>query len=255
MMKGFLAAVAISLLPAFVAQADDESLKSQCDVVEKGSPKAPGSFRILFIGDSITRHGTGKSIIAKLKWDHVAGMAASEESKDYAHLFAGMLKKSLGGKPVEICFHTSGGGGSAAQRLSTIAEALAMKPDLVVVQLGEHEKKETGEAAFRDSYRKLLSSFDAESPKPKMLCVGVWNPNGKGKQSAYSDWPARVEAIMKEECAAKGVPFASVEKYALDPACSGSGETSGVQWHPNDLGQKGYADELFKIYSANEAAK
>lgn len=249
-----LAALALStaLLNGFAARAaDDESLKTQSDAKERNAekPKDPNAYRILFIGDSITRHGTSKSIVAKLKWDRTAGMAASAEAKDYAHLFGDMVKDALAGKkPVETYFHTSGGGGSAAQRLSTIAEALPVKPHLVVIQLGEHEKKEAGEAPFRESYRKLLSAFDGESPKPLILCAGVWNPNGKGQKSSYSDWPARVETIMKEECEAKGIPFASVEKYALDPACSGAGETPGVQWHPNDQGHKGYADELFKLF-------
>lgn len=235
-----------ALAGAGAATPDDEGLKSQSDpvtgLVKSGDPKA---YRILFIGDSITMHGTSVAIKKKLKWDHTAGMAASAADTDYAHLLAAKVGGILPDRKVEIYFHTRGGSGSAAQRLAAMPEVLPVEPHLVVVQLGEHEKAAAGEETFRANYGKLLSAFDGQAQKPLMVCTGVWNPYGKGTRTAYADWPAALDRIMAEVCKEKSVPFAPVMSYALDPACSGSGETSGVQWHPNDAGHRGYAEAIF----------
>lgn len=58
---------------------------------------------------------------------------------------------------------------------------------------------------------------------------------------------------MREVCADKGVPFASVRDYATDPACRGWGESPGVKWHPNDRGMAGYAEVLFKAFESLDA--
>ncbi|MCK6487117.1 MAG: SGNH/GDSL hydrolase family protein [Planctomycetes bacterium] len=244
---GFRLALLLALLalPLAAAEGDDE-LRSQLDPAQV--PRASGAanaYRILYVGDSITLHGTSAAVQKKLKWGHVAGMAASAEGLDYAHLLAGRIAAALPARTVEIRYHTLGGSGSAAQRLSAVAQVLPVAPHLVVVQLGEHEKEAAGAEAFRTSYRGLLAAFDQLTPRPLVVCTGVWNPYGKGTRTAYQGWPATLDRIMGEACAERGIAFVPVMRYALDPACSGSGESSGVQWHPNDQGHRGYADALF----------
>lgn len=95
----------------------------------------------------------------------------------------------------------------------------------------------------------LISAFDGQNPPPLVLCTGIWGP-GDGRVTSYSGWIATVERVMSEECFAKGIPFASVEQYALDPACSGTGGSAGVQRHPNDRGHLGYATELVGLFDA-----
>jgi lysophospholipase L1-like esterase len=229
--------------------AGSETLKSQLDVaftVERQSG-SEDAYRILFVGDSITRHGFNKNTEKKLGWGHLAGMAASAEASDYAHRFADLVQQRCPGRHVEIYFHTSGGGGSAAERLSAIDDVKPIEPHLVVIQLGEHEKLATGEDEFRSNYAALLNEFVQQKPRPQILCTGVWSP-GDGSKTNYTGWTARVEAIMKEECAKRNIPLASVEKYALDPSCSGWGSSRGVQWHPNDKGHLGYATALMECY-------
>lgn len=228
----------------------DSDPRSQLDPVVSLRPSgAANAYRILYVGDSITLHGTSVAVQKKLKWKHVAGMAASAGELDYAHLLAGRIAAVLPTRTVEIRYHTLGGSGSAAQRLSAVAQVLPVAPHLVVVQLGEHEKEAAGPEAFRTSYRGLLAAFDQLTPRPLVVCTGVWNPYGKGTRTAYQGWPATLDRIMGEVCAERGIPFVPVMRYALDPACSGSGESSGVQWHPNDQGHRGYADALFTAIS------
>lgn len=222
---------------------------SQLDVDDPQlPPKAANAYRILYIGDSITRHGTSKSIVAKLGWDHVAGMAASTEAKDYAHLLGSRLQEALPDKKIELSFHGKGGSGKVAERLSALAGFAALSPDLVVIQLGEHEREPQGAAVITDGLRQIFRQLAAWQPRPRVLCTGVWNPYGKGERHSYSGWTLAVENALKAACEAEGVPFVPVQKYALNPECSGSGTSAGVQWHPNDKGMQGYADELFAAW-------
>ncbi len=210
------------------------------------SPKnfnpSPDDFRIYFIGDSITRHGVNKNTIEKLKWSHIAGMAASSQDKDYAHLVAKAIGTMLPKRKVKMFF---GAGNNAKRALTGMPIAAKYRPDLVIVQLGEHEKPNKGTDSIHADYEKLLDALLAINPRPLIICTGVWAPQ-TGKQ--YVGNAKIIEDIQEQLCKAKGIPFASVQKYALDQKCSGSGETRGVQWHPNDLGQAGYATEILKLF-------
>lgn len=225
---------------------------SQLDVAEKQEiAKGPNDFRILFMGDSITRHGFSKSTINKLGWDHLAGMAATKEENDYAHLTAAKIQKIMPDKKVHVYFHNKGGSGAAAHRLSVIDEFAEFAPQLVVVQLGEHEKEAAGVDALRTNYKKLLQKIQAWKPAPLIICTGVWNPYGAGEKTSYAGWTKTVEDTMQEICKEMSIPFASVEQYALDPTCSGWGTSGGVKWHPNDKGMQGYCEAIFSQFQIN----
>ncbi len=249
---------AISMVPALRAQsasADRDDYKSQLDA--PATPKTtgdPNAYRILFIGDSITRHGTSEDTRARLGWDHVAGMAATSEEKDYAHLVANLVQATMPARPVELYFHTSGGSGSAKQRLSTIQEALPIQPHLVIIQLGEHEKEADGADALRENYEALIASLQNQPKPPQIIATGVWSlgkqdRNTEGKLG-YTGWPAIVEDTMRAACEKHGVTFVSVSEVARDPACRGWGENPGVKWHPNDKGHESYASRIFEAYRA-----
>lgn len=227
----------------------NEHLKSQLDVIEKiARPTVPNAYVILYIGDSITRHGFSKGTIAKLGWDHLAGMAATQESKDYAHLFATSVQKLLPAKKVIPMFHTMGGSGAVAHRLSKIDAFSNLGADVVVIQLGEHEKQHNGMDALQTKFTQLIAKMQAWKKKPLILCVGVWNPSGKGKNTQYGGWAEQVQKTMSGVCQSLGVPYASMEPHALNPANSGWGTSHGVKWHPNDAGMQAYAGELIRMY-------
>ncbi|MAX26465.1 MAG: hypothetical protein CMJ19_18380 [Phycisphaeraceae bacterium] len=233
---------------------DDEHLKSQLDVADPSikRPDDPNALVIFYIGDSITRHGFSAATIKKLGWDHLAGMAATQESKDFAHLFAAHVQKQNPDKKVSLHFHSKGGAGAAATRYRTLKPYEVLQPEIVVVQLGEHEKQHNGVEALQSNYRALLSTMQQWDSKPTILCVGVWNPYGKGKRSAYTDWTLTTDQTMAGVCKDLNIPYASMEKHALNPANSGWGTSNGVKWHPNDAGMQAYADELIRMYEMSK---
>ncbi len=206
----------------------------------KGFKPNKNDYRIYFIGDSITRHGFDKNTITKLGWNHVAGMAASSESCDYAHLLAKKIQKMMPEKKVRLFF---GPGGYSSRGLAGLHNAKSFQPSLVIVQLGEHVKGNESEEKIRSDYSKLLDGILKLSSKPMIICTGIWSP--AIKSGRYEGRVALIDKIMRECCEKRNIPFASVEQYGTDPKCSGSGHCWGVRWHPNDAGQAGYAKAIF----------
>lgn len=201
-------------------------------------------YRIYFIGNSITRHGYNQHTIDKFGWGHQAGMAASSEEKDYAHRLGTMLATRMPDTPVRIYF---GPGSNPIRALNELDQAKSFQPNLVIVQLGENIKKDMPEDRIRERYRALLGGLQALESEPLVIVVGTWAPQ-KGKP--YDGRVARIDAIKRELCEAKGLPFVSVEQYAIDPACSGTGKSWQVRWHPNDQGHAGYAKEIYESWQA-----
>lgn len=220
-------------------------IKSQLDVPLPApvEDRRREEYRVLFVGNSITLHDFNDDTVSRLGWGHRAGMAASCEKNSYTHRFCDIIQKKLPARVVKKYFHTCGGGGSIALRLSAVDQVLPIRPDLVVIQMGEHEHEEDGEEALRINYEYLVSVFREQSPAPQLICIGKWEPDD-APRGAYQGWNARVDDVMRDVCVRRGVPFISVEKYALDSSCRGWGRHPGVCWHPNDKGHFCYAQEL-----------
>ncbi len=241
------------LTTASANPSDREEYKSQLDAPLPNAGQIDESaFRVLCIGDSITRHGIAAE---RLGWDHEAGMAASSEDRDYAHRLVQMIQETMPDRRVTLHIHTGGGSGKALQRLSTIDEVLPVRPHLVVIQLGEHEKEPDGVEALRDSYEGLVTAFDNQQPKPIIIATGNWSLCKQEKDVdghyTYTEWSATVEQTMRSVCEKHGIPFVSVSDLARDPACRGWGTHKGVKWHPNDKAHEGYAQKIFKAYLQN----
>jgi len=195
---------------------------------------AGNAFRIHFIGNSITRHGVNEDTISRLGWDHVAGMAASSEDKDFAHRLGAMIQATMKDRKVELCFG----------KLSPDKPSPPI--DLLVIQAGEHEKfGRTREDIAKDYEQYLLKTYSDLVPKPLILCVGVWAPSDN---VPYGGRDLDVNEAYKSVCAKLNIPFVSVESLATDPTCRGWGTSPGVKWHPNDKGMEGYANLLFEAY-------
>jgi hypothetical protein len=246
-----MAAVALACSDLFA----EDAVRTQSEQISSLKDFRPqaNEFRIYFIGDSITRH----SINQDLKWDHVAGMAASSEDKDYAHLVAGRIGRLLPDKNVKLFF---GCGGDAVSAMKGIGDAKTYRPALVIVQLGEHVPSKAFGGTYDDSaekiaadYGTLLDALRALPSSPIIICTGNWNPIPGVKK--YTGRNAQIDEIQRSVCRQKGATFVSVEKYALDPLCSGTGGSGGVKWHPNDAGHAGYATVISAAFESIHSLK
>ena len=211
----------------------------------KENKPAAREYRILFKGNSITRHGTNPQIKATLGWDRRCGMAASSEARDYAHLLAERIQRTMSDRPVRIEFSTP-----------DVAEGETEKnfhPDLVILQTGEHSLPgDKSVEEFERLYRAVVASLKKFPAGTQLIAVEIWAPtNGK----PYEGKSLILRNLQRKICAENGIPTVSVERYASDPSCRGAGEHHGVRWHPNDKGMAGYANAIFAVWQREQARK
>ena len=209
---------------------------------------APNAYRILFVGNSITRHGRAPE---RLKWNHISGMAASCEKNDYAHVFAAAVQKSMPKRKVEISF-------ADVNKLrihkgnNPLPPGLQV-PHLVIIQTGEHEGPKQAISETERIYSDyIVSPFLKLKPQPRIICVGLWYPTNN---QAYSGWVKGIDDAYRKVCSRSNISYVSVESIARNPKCRGWGEHPGVRWHPNDKGMRGYADLLLKAFEQKISAK
>ncbi|MGE8324549.1 SGNH/GDSL hydrolase family protein [Pseudomonas urmiensis] len=237
------------LLVAALSGGAFASDQSQLDSHVKCPPFFGGAYRVLFIGDSITRHGVNQRTKDHLGWDHVSGMAASAPGKDYPSLLAEKISRSVN-KPVVSCYHTYGGAGTVAGRLFSLGQVSATRPDLVVIQLGEHEKEEDGPKKLSRLYLELLRAVKAMPGHPAVIAVGPWAVIDRTPTGEYAGWAGTVDLSMMRMARLEGVPYATVRDLAAIPEARGWGTSLGVKWHPNDLGHALYAERIYTLFEA-----
>ncbi len=212
-------------------------------IVEHSEAEA---YKILFVGNSITRHG----VYRELDWNIEAGMAASSEAMDYVHVTGKRIEEALGNRKVEVYY----GNVNLLIDAETIpADVLQLlgsnlpRPDLVVIQTGEHEGPDKSAADVERVYEAKIIQPLLGLNAP-MIATGNWNP---GDGLPYSGWVKNIDIIYGKVCEKYGISFVSVEKYATDPSCRGYGSHDGVKWHPADKGMAGYAREILGAFNAN----
>ncbi|PYY72555.1 hypothetical protein CRX42_00560 [Pseudomonas jessenii] len=223
------------------------TLLSQLDPVLNCGPDDGQAYRILFIGDSITLHGFNDWTIQHLGWSHLSGMAASSRQSDYASLLSSKISGARG-QPTVACYHTAGGNGTVAQRLQALGTVISTEPNLVVIQLGEHEEPARGAQRLYEDYKKLIDAVRAMPSQPSVIAVGPWSLTLQDSAGHYNGWTGVVDQTMAAVAAQERAPYASVADIAAIPAAHGAGTSEGVRWHPNDYGQRLYAERLFALY-------
>lgn len=224
--------------------------KSQLDDHIACPAPEPGQYRILFIGDSITRHSVNEGTIRDLGWDHVSGMAATSDQMDFPGVVSRLIQQDRG-QPVVRCYHTYGGGGSIAERIQGFRNVADARPDLVVIQLGEHDDAEADVYQFRFDYGRLLDMAKGMSSLPKVVAVGPWYPSALESNGIYPADQVKIDQEMRSIAALKRVPYRSVSDIAAILGTQGLGTSAGVMWHPNDYGHSLYAQKIFEMYKQN----
>lgn len=198
--------------------------------------------KILFVGDSITKHGPSE----KLGWSGSWGMAATTESKDYVHLVHARISAALGSAP-ELLVHGLGGG-TIPGKLAEGEKLSAMKADLIIVQMGENDK-DVSPSGFLKPYDDLIALLRTANPASRILCTATWSPPGGS--------PAK-DAMIREVCRKYKLPFADLKAANLDSknvaSSTGLWTHPGVGWHPSDEGMKAYADAIWLALSKGDAA-
>lgn len=197
-----------------------------------------GFRKVLFLGNSITKHGPK----ADIDWSGDWGMAASTEAKDYVHLVALGLAAKTGAAPEVMVrnvadFERGHVGYDIAGKLK---EAIEFRADLIILAIGENVpalKTPEEQAAFQGDVIKLLAALKAGG-QPTLLVRSCFWAN------------AAKDDALEQACTAAGGVFVDISALAKDERNYARSERpykhAGVANHPGDHGMAAIASAILK---------
>ena len=188
--------------------------------------------KVLFIGNSITRHG----ILESIGWYTDCGMAASSLDKDYVHQTVSMLEEKYG--KVQFCIAQRSDWERAfdsPNALDYYKEAYDFDADIAIFRLGENvrmtkpEHIEIFANALIDAMKYL-----SEGRRAKLVVTDTFWRN------------ANVNTSIEKACAAMGIESVKIGDLGDDDSMKATGlfEHGGVAAHPGDKGMKAIADRI-----------
>lgn len=194
--------------------------------------------KVLFLGNSITKHGPK----ADIDWSGNWGMAASAEAKDYVHLVTQGLAAKTNAAPETLVkniadFERAHAGYDVSGKLK---EAIDFHADLIIVAIGENVpalKTPEDQAAFHSSVSKLLAALKADRQPTLLVRSCFWANTAK-------------DEALKQACAAAGGVFVDISALAKDEGNYARSERpfkhAGVANHPGDKGMAAIAAAILE---------
>jgi alpha-galactosidase len=197
------------------------------------NPEGNGQ-RVLFLGNSITRHGKAPQI----GWNFDHGMAASSIDKDYVHLTMSAIREKDPDAAICICqaadFERMYRIGDSVQHAYSAAKAF--KPDVIVMRLAENVPTEKFDGELFGS---MLSEF--------LRYLG-----GDDVKVIFttSFWKHPADESIRKLAAKQGAPLVELGDLGQIPEMKALGlfEHTGVANHPSDEGMKAISDRILDAY-------
>ena len=203
--------------------------------VESASAQT-GFHKVLFLGNSITKHGPN----ATIDWSGNWGMAASTEEKDYVHLVTQGLAAKTGAAPEIMVRNIADFERAYADYdiAGKLKDAIDFPADLIIVAIGENvpfPKTPEEQAAFQSSVTKLLIAVKADRQPTLLLRSCFWANATK-------------DEALKKACAEVGGVFVDIGALSKDEHNYARSErpfkNAGVAKHPGDQGMAAIATAI-----------
>jgi len=207
-----------------------------CAAVQASSQTA---FRkVLFLGNSITKHGPKADIYWTGNW----GMAASAEAKDYVHLVTKALAEKSGAAPEVMAkniadFERAYASYDVAAKLK---DAIDFGADLIIVAIGENVpglKMNEDKAKLQASVTTLLRALKGERQPAILVRSCFWANTAK-------------DEALQQACAAVAGIYVNISALSKDQSHYARSERpfkhAGVANHPGDKGMAAIAEALVK---------
>ena len=194
--------------------------------------------KILFVGNSITKHGPK----ADIDWHGNWGMAATSEDKDYVHLVTKSLAAKHGAQPEILVknvadFERAHVGYDIAGKF---ADAAAFKADLIILCIGENVAALKTPEAQADYQAQVTALLKALKTNPKAAII---------VRSSFWANPAK-DSAMRQACEAVGGTFVDIGALSKDEQNYARSERpykhAGVANHPGDRGMAAIAEAIVK---------
>lgn len=200
--------------------------------------QASAQTKVLFLGNSITKHGPKADIDWKGNW----GMAASAEANDYVHLVTKGLTEKSGTAPEVMVkniadFERAHAGYDVPARMK---DAIDFKADLIILAIGENVpalKTAEDKATLQASVTTLLSALKGER-KPVILVRSCFWAN------------VAKDEVLQLACTAVDGIYVNISALSKDESNYARSERpykhAGVANHPGDKGMAAIAAALVK---------
>lgn len=188
--------------------------------------------KLLFLGNSITRHGKAEN----LGWCGDWGMAASSKENDYVHkLISKFCQKGI---KVSVCIANLSDWERTRNMdllFTKYLSALQFNADYVIVRLGENACPDKYLSEFELCYGELTDLFSRNGAKIVLTDL-FWE---------YEPFDNFVAELAK----ARGYAFAEIHDLGNDDEMKAIGKFShnGVAVHPGDKGMAEIAERIFRV--------
>ena len=200
------------------------------------------SLKVLFVGNSITRHAPKVDI----GWDGDWGMAASGAERDYVHQVVRRLEKRYGA--VSYCIAQASEWESNFIAGDTILpkyyqEARDFAADIVIIRLGENLNREMDQKTSFQPYFDRMIRFFASNPKAVILVTDTF-----WKMEIFSE---RIREVIAEN----GYIYCGLSDLEEDERTMALGlfAHGGVAVHPGDYGMQCIAKRIIAALPTIEA--
>ncbi len=194
--------------------------------------------KILFVGNSITKHGPK----ADIDWHGNWGMAATSEEKDYVHVVTKALAVKHGATPTIMVknvadFERAHVGYDIAGKFT---DAAAFRADLIVLCIGENVaalKTPEAQAKYQAQVTALLKTLRSNPKAQIVVRSSFWANTAK-------------DTAMRQACETVGGTFVDISALSKDEKNYARSERpykhAGVANHPGDRGMAAIAEEIVK---------
>jgi len=220
---------------------------SRSEELELNSSTFAGVGKILFVGNSITRHGPAPAI----EWTNNWGMAASAEAKDYVHVVQSTVAELTGAVP-SIMIQS----GVAFERGYTnynveaeFADAFAFAPDLFVLAIGENVPAFTSEeqiTQFKEGVARIINGVRAQSQSIIVVRSCFWASSTKDLALSQVSQQAGAIFVNIGALGADQSNFARSEPTFSDPIYN------TFNTHPGDKGMSNIANAIVQAVLLQE---
>lgn len=213
-------------------------------VVAQDAAASEGFHKVLFLGNSITKHGPKKDI----GWSGNWGMAASAEEKDFVHLVARALGKTASIAPEVMIKNIAQFERqyAAYDAESKLKDALTFGADLIILAIGENVpglKDDAAKLQFGNGLRKLLRGLRADKHPTIIVRSCFWTNQAK-------------DEVLRQVCQEFGGIFVDIGRLAKDESNFARSErkfeNAGVANHPGDKGMQAIAEAILEAINKHQ---
>lgn len=197
---------------------------------------AKAFIKILFVGNSITRHGPKEEI----GWNGDWGMAASCKEKDYVHQVVTQIQNKYGN--ISYCIAQAAEWekeywkGMAPHKEEYLV-AQAFKADLVIIRIGENiSRSKNEEIDCKKYFDEMIRFFIEENPEAKVIVTDCfWRYD-------------KLDNAIREIIAKRGYYYCKISDLETNPSTMALGEYEheGVAVHPSDYGMQCIAERIME---------